>query len=192
MDLPFGIDPTTLGSVGMGAQGAGAILSFIGAFSAASGQQSMARGRAEIARINAATAENTARSVLMSGQREEQRSRLATANLKSTQTAHFAANGVDLGEGSTARTLASTDILGEIDANTIAANAVRSAWGYKTQAVNYQNDARMSEAQADSISPGLSAAGSLLTSASQVAGSWYAMSNATGAPISGHSAYWKS
>jgi hypothetical protein len=37
--------------------------------------------------------------------------------------------------------LTSTDVMGQIDKNTIAANAVRSAWGYRTQATSFQNEA---------------------------------------------------
>jgi hypothetical protein len=65
-----------------------------------------------------------------------------------------------------------------VDANTIAANAVQSAWGYRTQAVNYKNDALMSRATASGISPGLNAASTLLGEAGQVASTWYGMNKA--------------
>lgn len=165
----------------MGSAAIGGVMSVIGAISAAQGRKQQLAAEAEIQRINAAAAESAARSALMVGQREEQRSRLATANLKSKQQASLGANGIDLGEGSAARMIADTDILGAIDANTIAANAVQAAWGYRTQSVNYTNDARLKSATADAISPGLAGASSLLTSAGQVASSWY-MFNRAGAP----------
>ena len=45
------------------------------------------------------------------------------------------------------------------------ANAVRSAWGYRTQAVNFENEALTKRATAGAINPFGSAAGSLLGSA---------------------------
>ena len=74
---------------------------------------------------------------------------------------------------------ASTDIMKEIDRNTVEANAVRSAWGYRTQAVNSQNDALIKRATADTISPFGSATTSLMGSAGNVATSWYQLNKAT-------------
>lgn len=183
----FGTDPQTLGQFGTGASAAGGIMSVIGAIGAAQGRKSQLAAEAEIARINAVSAENAARSALMVGQREEQRSRLATARLKSRQQVSLASNGVDLGEGSAARMIAETDILGEIDANTIAANAVQAAWGYRTQATNFRGEAAMRSAQRSAISPFLAGASSLLTSAGQVAGQWYTSKSMAGMP--GNSQY---
>ena len=170
----------SLGQMGLGVQGLGALMSVVGAFYSSSSQRAQLRAQAQLAQINATTAERTAQSALQAGQLQEQHSMLATANLKSTQQAHFAANGIDLGEGSAARVLADTDVMGEIDKNTIAANAVRQAWGYRTQATNYSNQALFSNAEASAISPTISSASSLLSSAGQVASGWYQM-NKTGA-----------
>ena len=170
-----GITPQDAGLFGVGTQMVGGIMSVIGAFYSAQGQRRMLQAQADIAKINAATAESSARTALMIGQREEQRSMLQTAALKGKQTASMAANGIDLGEGSAARVLTDSDVMGQIDRNTIAANAVRQAWGYRTQAVNLQNDASIKESQAGAISPWMGAASSLLTSAGSVAGSWYSL-----------------
>ena len=120
----------------LGLQGISAIVSVMGAYGSVAAQKRQLQSQAEMARINAQLAEQSAQSALLAGQRQEQRSLLTTAGLKSTQRAAFAANGIDLGEGSAARVLTSTDVMGEIDRNTIAANAVRDAWGYRTQGVN--------------------------------------------------------
>lgn len=163
----------------MGMQGMGAILSAIGAWAGAGAQKASLRAQAEIAEINAKTAENNAQAVLFAGQREEQRSMLHTAGLKGAQRTRFAANGVDLGVGSAARVLTTTDVMGEIDANQIKANAVRQAWGHRVQATNYQNDALRSRANASAINPLLAGASSLLGSAGSVAANWYAVSKVT-------------
>jgi len=161
-------------------QGAGAASQAVGAYYQAQGQRSNLRFQAEMAEINAKTTDLQAAGALLAGQREEQRSRLSTAGLKGAQQAKLAASGVDLGEGSAVRILTSTDVMGEIDANTIAANAVRAAWGYRTEATNQRSAAASSRMRADAISPGTAVATSLLGSGTQVAASWYQM-NKTGA-----------
>lgn len=169
------IAPQTVGQAGMGLNVAGSVMSVIGAFAGAQSQRSALAFQADMARINQAIAESNARGALMVGQREVQRSRLATAQLKSTQEAGMAANGIDIGEGSAARVRTSTDFMGEVDANTIAANAIRAAFGYRTQATNFGIDATMKDASASAVSPVMAAGSSLLTGAGRVASSWYAM-----------------
>lgn len=154
-------------------QGAGAASSAIGAYSGAQAQQGRLRTQAALDDLNAASANRSANSVLAAGQFATQQSMLHTAGVKGAQTAGFAASGVDLNSGSAARVLTSTDYIGQVDQNTIQANAVRSAWGYRTQAVNYQNDALMKRAGADATSPFMAGATSLLGSAGTVAGNWY-------------------
>jgi hypothetical protein len=159
-------------------QGAGAASSALGAYYGAQSQKSSLELQANLADINARMSESSAQQTLLTGQRDEQKSRIATANLKGTQRASMAANGIDLGEGSAAQVLTSTDVMGEVDADTIAANAVRSAWGYRTQGVNQSNQALMSRASAGAINPGQAAVTSLLGSAGTVAGNWYQYSKA--------------
>ncbi len=157
---------------------AGAASNVAGSYFSARGQQSALRYQADIADTNARLSELSAQSELVRGQREEQASRLRTAQLKSSQRVALAANGIDLGQGSAAEILTSTDYMGEVDANTIAANAVRQAWGYRTQGMNYQNEALMRRATASAINPGMTAATTLLSEAGRVASAWYGMDKA--------------
>jgi len=159
----------------LAAQGAGAASQAVGSYYQAQGQRANLRLQAEMAEINAKTIDQQAASALLAGQREEQRSRLSTAGLKGAQQARLAASGVDLGEGSAVRTLTDTDVMGEIDANTIAANAVRAAWGYRAEATNQRSSAVASRVRADAISPVAAVATSLIGSGTQVAASWYQM-----------------
>jgi hypothetical protein len=55
------------------------------------------------------------------------------------------------------RVLTSTDLVGEVDANTIAANAIRAAWGYRTEAANHRGQALMSSANGQMASAGAQA-----------------------------------
>jgi len=102
--------------------------------------------KATVSGINARLAETAAQTTLLTGQRQEQGQRLKTAQLKSTQRNRMAARGIDLGSDTATNILTTTDVIGEIDAQTIEANAVRAAWGYRTEGVNYQIDAAMATA----------------------------------------------
>lgn len=175
----MGIPTAQLAQVSMIGQIGGMASSAIGSYFSAGAQKATLQGQAAIADTNARIAELGAQSVFAQGQQQVGALTLRAGQLKSTQRASMAANGIDLGEGSAAEILASTDIMKEIDKNTLEANAVRSAWGYRTQAVNFENDALMKRAGADSISPGMAAATSLLGSAGTVAQSWYMWRKAT-------------
>lgn len=145
----------------------------MGSYYSATSQKSSLNLQASLADINARTAESTAQSALLAGERQEQNVRLKTAQLKSKQSVALAANGVDLGAGSAVRTLTDTDTMGDIDANTVKANAVRAAWGYRSQATNYENSAIQARSAAGAVSPMMAGATSLLGGATQVASSWY-------------------
>jgi len=158
----------------------GAVSGAIGSYYSTNAQKTALEGQAELAKINARIAELGAQSVISQGQQQVGALTLKASQVKGGQRAAMAANGIDLGVGSAAEIQASTDIMKEIDANTITANAVRSAWGYKTQGVNMQNDALMRQAAAGSLNPAGSVASSLIGSAGSVAGSWYSL-NKSGA-----------
>jgi hypothetical protein len=155
--------------------GAGMAAGAVGSYWSAKNSQIQARGQADIASINAKISELGAENALQQGQRQVGEITQQAGQLKSTQRASMAANGVDLGTGSAAEVQASTDIMKTIDANTAHANAVMSAWGYRTQGVNYQNQATVASATAKAINPGMSAASSLLGNGGTVAASWYQM-----------------
>lgn len=161
------------GPLAIGLQGLGALSSANAAQGAAESSKIQLNASAALGDINARMSELSAQSAILAGQREEQKSRLATANLKSRQRVSMAANGIDLGVGTGEQILTSTDLMGEIDADTIRGNAIKSAWGYRTQGVNQQSQARMQRASADAINPGQAFTTSLIGSASQVAASWY-------------------
>lgn len=122
-----------------------------------------------------------------------------TATVKAKQKVGFAANGVDVGSGSAADVLTSTDVVGELNANaindaaarnigTVRDNAIKNAWGYQVQSTGYQDQAATQRADSalyrsdaarirngtKGISPNAAAAVSLIGSAGQVAASWYA------------------
>lgn len=151
----------------------GAITSGIGSYYSAAAQKTALNAQAGLADTNARIAELGAQSAMNQGQQQIAALTLKAGQIKSSQKASMAANGINLGEGSAAEVQASTDIMKEIDKNTLEANAVRSAWGYRTNAVSSQNEALMKRASASSIDPSSAATSSLLGGAGQVASSWY-------------------
>ena len=181
--------------------GAGMATSAIGASASASGQKSQLQYQAAMGSLNAAMAESDASLLELNasisetqvdmaigmGQREEQKLRLGSAQLKSRQRTALAASGVDMGVGSAARVLATTDYMTEVDAGEIRANAARAAFGYKvqtvnqkaaamsarTQGVNYTAGSAFASATASGISPSLAGVSSLLGSAGSVAPNVY-------------------
>lgn len=174
------ITPQQMGTISMYAGLAGMASSVIGSFYSASSQKSSLKFQADMAEINARLAETSAQGAMFRGEREVGALTLKAGMLKGRQRVAMAANGIDLGVGSAAEIQASTEVMKEIDSNTIKSNAVLEAWGYRTQSVNASNEALMARSTAGGISPFGSAVGSLLGSAGQVAGQWYSL-NKSGA-----------
>lgn len=158
--------------------GAGVASNTVGSYWSAKSTKIQLEGQAALADTNARIAELGAQQEMIKGEREVANLTLQAGQVKGAQRAAMAANGIDLGEGNAAEVQASTDIMKEIDKNTAHANAVRSAWGYRTQGMNYQTEATVKRGTAGGISPGMSAVGSLLGSSGQVAGTWYSMNKA--------------
>lgn len=161
------------GETALAMQGFGVGASTVGAYYNALGQKTTLDARAEINENNANLAEMSAQSALLTGQRQEQSVDLHGAQVKSSQRAAFAANGVDLSSTTPVSVLTSTDVLSQTDAATVAANAMRTAFGYQSQGLGYRNQALTERAMSKSINPFFSAAGSLVAGAGTVSESWY-------------------
>lgn len=159
-------------------QAAGAGQSALSAYYGARAEKSRLGFEADMADINARMSERAAETALASGRREVQRSRMQTAALKGRQIAAMGANGIALDEGSAVQVLTGTDYIGEVDANTLEANAIAQAWGHKIEAVNTRSQARSARSAASTISPGRAAVTSLIGSAGPVASYWYSMKKA--------------
>lgn len=164
-------------------QYAGAATSAIGAIAGVMSQRIALKGAAAIAEINAQVAEQSAQVELSRGQDQVAALTQRAGQVKSAQRASMAANGIDLGEGSAAEVLTSTDMQKEQDMHTASLNAVRAAWGQRTNSTNLMNQANAQRSSADSMSPLVAGASSLLGSAGSIAGSWYSLNkNGANAP----------
>lgn len=167
-----------MGTASLTLQAAGAGVSLANSYYGAKMQRDALRAQAATAEINARIAELGAESTLNQGKQQVANLTQQAGQLKGAQRAAMAARGVDLGEGSAAEIQVTTDLMKDIDVQTAKTNALRSAWGQRMQATQFTNSARSARASASSINPIWTAATSLLGSASNVAGSWYAMNNA--------------
>jgi hypothetical protein len=158
--------------------GAGALTSAMGAKSKAESQKMALEGQAYMDDINARLSELSAQSALLAGQRQEGSIYLKRGQVKSSQRAALAANGIDLTSQTAINILTTTDVMGEVDANTAKANAIRNAWGYRTEGMNYSNRAITSRGNSKAINPDLSFATSLLGSSTTAAKDWYTLRKA--------------
>lgn len=186
----MGFNPTQLAGMSLASSIGGAVTGGIGSYFGAATQKANLRGQsavleanARISDANARIAELGAESALQQGQYEVARHTLQVGQLKSRQRVALAANGVDVGSASAAEIQASTEILKDMDVRTIESNAMRSAWGYRTQGLNAQTEAANQRSQAvaaramgSAISPIGSTTTSLLGSVGNVASSWYKFS----------------
>jgi hypothetical protein len=164
----------------------GSVNSAIGSYFAAETQRYQDKSQAlnlgyqaDMAAINARSAEYSAQSTLEAGKSQIANMTMAAGQQTASTTATMAAHGIRLGVGSAADITASQNIVKDINMYTIDANATRAAAQDRTQATNYQNQSLMdrtgavnAKLSADSVSPFASLTSSLLTSAGSVAQQW--------------------
>ena len=165
----------------------GAVTGAIGSYYAAQNQKaqlesqaSSMRFQSDISELNAAQAEFTAQQILRAGQQKQGQIGLRAGKIKSSQRASMAARGIDLGVGSAVETIATTDLMKEIDMLTVNADTVRSSEAARLQRQNYLTASALQDVSAsnlaasgDSISPFMAAGSSILGSAGSVANAWY-------------------
>lgn len=153
----------------------GAIQSAIGAYQSVQSVKSNLEFQAEMAEINSRMAERTAQSILRAGEWEQGRTSLRAGKVKSAQRASQGKRGIQMGVGSAAEEIATTDLMKETDRFTINANAVQQAWAARMQSVNFGNESLLKGASASTASPWMAAGSSLLGSGASVASSWYSV-----------------
>jgi hypothetical protein len=166
------VDPNSLAAVNLFTAGAGALTKADGAYNASSAQRSSLDYQASVASNNAQLATDKASVAVDNGQVAVQNQDLKTAQTFGMQRANLAANGVDLGQGSANNILTSTQLMGQRDADQLQTNALREAWGYKTQATDDTSNAAALRSMAGSVSPSGASLTSLLASAPAVSSAW--------------------
>lgn len=181
------LTPTQASELGGAFAIGGAIQGAIGSYFNAKSQQlqlesqaSSLAFQADISRLNAVQAEFTAQQIMRAGQQKQGQIGLRAGKIKGSQRASMAARGIDLGVGSAVETIATTDLMKEVDMLTVNAETVRSAEAARLQRQNYLTQGALQDvsagnvmASAGTISPGLAMTTSLLGSAGSVANAWY-------------------
>jgi hypothetical protein len=137
--------------------------------------------QADIARINARSAEYDAQSILEASKTQIGQYTMQAGQAKASAKTEMAGRGLVLGEGSTREVEASMDLVKDMNVLNINSNAVRQAEAQRTAATNYRNEALLDDVSAanarrsaGAISPFGMAFTSLLSSGSQVASQWIA------------------
>jgi hypothetical protein len=164
--------------IALGASGAGAIMSAGGAYSKSAADRSAYETQSTALSNNAELECAAAGDAIRRGQTAQVNAALRARQVKGQQIAAMAANGVALDEGTPLNILTDTDLTAANDANVIAMNAAKEAWGYNVRAGNDEANAALLRRRAEMESPGRSAATSLLTSAGTVASRWYSTRHA--------------
>lgn len=138
-------DPLAVGSAVVG----GALDLFSG-ISAANAARRWASYQAALQEQNAVYLDYAAGDAVARGQFTEGVARLHGGQKIAAQTAGYAASGVDVQSGSAAQVGGQTATMTELDAQLIRNNAMREAWGYKTQAAQARFGAKLSRATGES------------------------------------------
>lgn len=94
----------------------------------------------EVGKNNAKSAQFAAQDALDRGMVAEDLQRTKNRQLIAAQNAALAANGIDTSTGTGLNLLTDSAGLGEFDAQTVRANAVKQAYGLTTQSINLMAD----------------------------------------------------
>lgn len=162
-----------LGSIGMGLQLAGAVGGVLSSYNASRAKKAGYQYQAGVLRNNAAIDDMRAKDSMERGDTAIASTTMKYGNLKGSQRARLAANGVDVNEGGALNLLDDTEYFKNLDAATLRDNANLEAWGFKTSAQFKRADAANLDNAADAENPLFSAFGTALTSGGTVASNWY-------------------
>jgi len=162
----------------MGMQAVGAATSAVGAYGSAKSQKSALGFQAQMADVNAQLAERRAQIALEQGAYQAQEIERQGARAKGSQRANMGASNIALDSTTALAIVAGTDMVTAEDAQQARINAVRAAWGHRTDATNMRNEGVAARANAKGINPMGAASTSLLGSATSMASSYYGMRKA--------------
>lgn len=152
----------------------GAVTSAVGTVATGFATAANANYQSQVASNNATIAQNNAKYAMEAGQVKAEPASLKAAQQGGAVKASQAANGVDVNSGSAVDVQTSERERGNLDTQTTLANADLQAYGYRTQATNYEAQSQLDNAQAEQapIGAALSATGGLLSSASSTGFKW--------------------
>ncbi len=174
---------------GLGIAGAG--ISAIGTISGGIANRNAASYQAAIANNNKIIAEqNAVRAEQAGNVQAEATSRKGAAQVAGIKVGQ-AASGLNVNKGTPVEVQAGQRETNQLDTETVLNNAQLHAYGYRTQATNFEAESKLDKAKADAAVPAsvLSAGGGLLSSASSIGMKWNGPSSAGSGDSSGTSNY---
>lgn len=126
--------------------------------------------QSQVAENNAIAAEQNAQYARRAGEQQAAAQSLKGADTAGKIQTAIAANGVDVNTGSAVDVEASQRQQSKLDTETVLNNADLQAYGYRTQAVNFQAQSQLDSAQSSQalIGGGLGAIGGLASAAKSV------------------------
>ena len=133
-------------------------------------QSQQATYQAQVADQNQRQANAAAQDALDRGKIAARNQQWRTAQIAGEQTAAAAANGIEVGFGSSGELAGDTAMIGSLDAMTIRQNSEREARGYSITAANYGSAAAADRSNASNawVSTALDVGSTILGGASQV------------------------
>lgn len=146
------------GNVGVGATAFGSLFGALGSLEAGKAQESLAQFNAEMSEMQAEDAKQR-------GREAEKQFRQEIKQLIGKQKTSYAAQNVQLGDeySSASEVELQTRLMGEEDALNIRSNAMREAFGFKSNAISQTMQGRYANMQARD-----QAAGTLLTGSNRI------------------------
>lgn len=167
--------PAALGPVGLIAGLAGAGISALSAYNSNEASSANAAYQAQVASNNAVIAGRNANMDLQAGVTAETNQGLKTRSQVGTALAGESSSGVDVNTGSFVGARKGISEIGALDALTIRSNTAKQLYADETQQTNYeaQSGLETQESQQEAAAAPIAAAGSLLSGASSVSGSYF-------------------
>ncbi len=127
----------------MVAQGVGAVISAYGAYQQGQAYSAEAKFRAQVALNNKIIAEQNAEMALEEGRADIQEERRKIAQRMGSQLAMLAAQGFQVGEGTSIEILADTAAVGELDVLRLEADAANRARNFRIMAGGFEAEAQL-------------------------------------------------
>lgn len=171
-------DAATLGLVSMGGQLLGGLFGADAASTESAANRDAYLMQASIDRTNAELADMRADDAIVRGNLETQRIHRGMERARHGLKASRGASGVAMDVGSPLAVFAGLDAIEAVDTATAKKNAAREEFAYRVEADNLRRSAGMKAGRAAQENPSMAGFTSLLGTATQVAGSWYAMKQA--------------
>lgn len=167
-------DPTQIGQIGLGATGAGSILSAGGALSSGIASSNMYQYQAGIAKLNQQIDAQNEEFARQTGEAQAQQFGIRAGQQMGQIKASQASAGFDVRSGSDAQVRASQRTLNSLDTDIIRSNAAKTAYGYQLQGTIAGAQASMySSAASNALAAGVIGAGSsILGGVGSVSSMW--------------------